>query len=231
MKAIPGAAYYNFYGPTETNVITYYRVPPLDGDRTAPIPIGVPCANIEVFALTDEGGTVSRPGEVGELYARGPCVAQGYWGDAEKTQRNFVENPRPRGFHEVAYRTGDIVTLDDAGNYLFLGRRDDMVKSRGYRIELGEVESALYRHAGVREAAVVAVPDSAIGNRLVAFVVAEDGRGISATELQDFCTETIPRYMVPETIEFRESLPKTSTGKVDKVTLARTAADAAAAGN
>jgi amino acid adenylation domain-containing protein len=231
MTVVPRAVYYNFSGPTETNVITYYRVPVLAEARTAPIPIGAACANIEVFALTDEGGVVSRPGEVGELYARGSCVARGYWGDEEKTSRNFVANPRPRGFREVAYRTGDIVTLDDGGNYLFLGRRDDMVKSRGYRIELGEVESALYKHAGIREAAVVAVPDSAIGNRLVAFIVMEDGASVSATELQDFCTESIPRYMVPETIEFREGLPKTSTGKVDKVTLARSAAGAAPAGN
>jgi amino acid adenylation domain-containing protein len=230
MTLVPRASYYNFYGPTETNVITYYRVPVLPAERTAPIPIGIACENIEVFALTDEGKVVSRPGEEGELYARGSCVARGYWGDAEKTGRNFVENPRPRGFREVAYRTGDIVTLDDEGNFLFLGRRDDMVKSRGYRIELGEVESALYGHAGIREAAVVAVPDAAVGNRLVAFVVMENGASLSGAELQDFCTESIPRYMVPETIEFRESLPKTSTGKVDKVSLARSAAGTAAAG-
>jgi amino acid adenylation domain-containing protein len=223
MAQVPHAAYYNFYGPTETNVITYYRVPMLPEDRTAPIPIGKACANIEIFALQDDGRIVGRPGETGELYARGSCVARGYWGDAEKTAGNFVLNAKSRGFREIAYRTGDIVTLDDEGNYLFLGRRDDMVKSRGYRIELGEVESALYRHDRVREAAVVAIPDAAIGNRLVGYIVMETGAGASAVELQDFCTAIIPRYMVPETIEFRDSLPKTSTGKVDKVALARSA--------
>lgn len=231
MTKIPHPAYYNFYGPTETNVITYYRVPVLAEDRTVPIPIGIACANMDVFALDDQAQVVSRPGNVGELYARGSFVAQGYWGDPEKTAKNFVENPRPRGFREIAYRTGDIVTLDEAGNYLFMGRRDDMVKSRGYRIELGEVESALYRHSGVREAAVVAVPDAAIGNRLVAFVVMESGAPPSATDLQNFCTESIPRYMVPETIEFRETLPKTSTGKVDKVSLARGVPGTAATGS
>jgi amino acid adenylation domain-containing protein len=174
MSMIPNAAYFNFYGPTETNVITYYRVPALPDDRTAPIPIGHACANMEVFAVTDDGRRVARPGEVGELYARGSFVAQGYWGDDEKTQRNFVANPLPSGFLETAYRTGDLVTIDDDANYILLGRRDDMVKSRGYRIELGEVETTLYRHAGVREAAVVAIPDPAIGNRLVAFAVLTD---------------------------------------------------------
>jgi len=231
MAKVPHPVYYNFYGPTETNVITCYRVPVLPESRTVPIPIGVACANMDVFAITDDGGVVSRPGEVGELHARGSFVAMGYWGDAEKTSRNFVENPLARGFREVVYRTGDIVTLDDEGNYLFLGRRDDMVKSRGYRIELGEVESALYRHEAVREAAVVAVPDPDIGNRLVAFVVMENGRSESPTDLQDFCTASIPRYMVPETITFRDALPKTSTGKVDKVTLARGVAGTTAAGS
>ncbi|HEU4365567.1 MAG TPA: amino acid adenylation domain-containing protein [Candidatus Krumholzibacteria bacterium] len=223
MSAVPNATYWNFYGPTETNVITYYRVPALAPDRTVPIPIGIPCENIEVFAIAEDGGRVGRPGDAGELYARGSCVAQGYWGDEEKTARGFVANPIGRGFRETVYRTGDIVTIDETGNYLFLGRRDDMVKSRGYRIELGEVESALYRHERVREAAVVAVPDAAIGNRLVAFVVMEEGSGLGVRDLQDFCAGSVPRYMVPDGIEFRDQLPKTSTGKVDKAALARSA--------
>ncbi|HXV14938.1 MAG TPA: amino acid adenylation domain-containing protein [Candidatus Krumholzibacteria bacterium] len=231
MALVPKATYFNFYGPTETNVITYYRVPPIPEDRTAPIPIGIACANTEVFAIADDGKRVSRTGEVGELYARGSLVAQGYWGDAEKTQRHFVANPLSRGFRETAYRTGDIVTLDDDGNYVFLGRRDDMVKSRGYRIELGEVETTLYRHEGVREAAVVALPDPSIGNRLVAFVVLSDEAAADAEDLHEFCGEHLPRYMVPESIELRDHLPKTSTGKVDKVELARRAGGTAPAGN
>jgi amino acid adenylation domain-containing protein len=221
MTAIPRAAYYNFYGPTETNVITSYRVPVLEVDRSVPIPIGKPCGNMEVFALDDGGAVVTRAGDTGELYARGPCVACGYWGDADKTARHFVEGPLPRGFRETVYCTGDIVALDDEGNYLFLGRRDNMVKSRGYRIELGEVETALYRHKRVREAAVFAVPDPNLGNRLIAVVVADEGEHMTTAELQEFCTQFIPRYMVPEAIEFRDTLPKTSTGKVDRVSLAR----------
>jgi amino acid adenylation domain-containing protein len=231
MALIPNAVYFNFYGPTETNVITYYAVPPIPEDRTAPIPIGRACANMDVFAITDAGNKVERPGETGELYARGSFVAQGYWADNEKTQRHFVANPLPHGWGDTAYRTGDIVTLDDDGNFVFLGRRDDMVKSRGYRIELGEVETTLYRHAAVREAAVVAVPDAAIGNRLVAFVVVVDGNTADAEVLHEFCGNHLPRYMVPESIELREALPKTSTGKVDKVALARDANGATAPGN
>jgi len=219
MSALPYAEFYNLYGPTETNVITYYKVPELPPDQTHPIPLGRACANMEVFGLDDEGQLITRPGQVGELYARGSCLAYGYWGDHEKTARSYVRNPLQTDFDERSYKTGDLVTLDTDANYLFLGRRDHMVKSRGYRIELGEIESALYSHPLVKEAAAVAVPDELIGNRLRAFVVLSDGADATADELQRWCGERIPAYMVPEAVEFRESLPKTSTGKTDKPAL------------
>jgi acyl-coenzyme A synthetase/AMP-(fatty) acid ligase len=112
------------------------------------------------------------------------------------------------------------VTLDEEGNYLFLGRRDHMIKSRGYRIELGEIDTVLYSHPSVKEAAAVAIPDETITNRIKAFVVLEEKAAVSVEELQRYCAEKIPSYMVPEAIEFREDLPKTSTGKTDKPALA-----------
>ncbi|RMF68889.1 MAG: D-alanine--poly(phosphoribitol) ligase [Calditrichaeota bacterium] len=223
MELIPKAEYYNLYGPTETNVITYYKVPKLSPERTKPIPIGKTCANMEVFALTEDGKRVTSPGEEGELFARGSCVAQGYWGDPEKTNRLFVPNHTQPNFQEKMYRTGDLVTLDEEGNYIYLGRRDHMVKSRGYRIELGEVEAILYSHPEVKEAAVVAVPDELIGNRLKAFVVLNKSNGLTAKDLEGFCAKKVPHYMVPEKIELFDTLPKTSTGKIDRPTLAKQA--------
>lgn len=219
MSALPQAAFYNLYGPTETNVVTYYKVPTLPPDRTQPIPLGKACANMEVFGIDDEGQRVTRPGQVGELLARGSCLAYGYWGDHEKTARSFVRNPLQSGFDDRAYKTGDLVTLDAEGNYVFLGRRDHMVKSRGYRIELGEIESALYAHPLVKEAAAVAIPDELIGNRLRAFVVMTDGGSVTSDDLLRWCGDRIPSYMVPEAIEFLGALPKTSTGKTDKPAL------------
>ena len=78
----------------------------------------------------------------------------------------LVRNPFQAAYDEPAYRTGDLVTLDDDGNYVFLGRRDGMVKTRGYRVELGEVEAALYAHPAIREAVVLPVPDDLLGSRL-----------------------------------------------------------------
>jgi amino acid adenylation domain-containing protein len=219
MEKIPHVEYYNLYGPTETNVITYYKVKKIPPEQTNPIPIGKACANMEVFALKENGQVVEKPGDEGELYARGSCVAQGYWGDKEKTNKNFVFNPLQANFAEKVYRTGDLVTLDEHGNFLYNGRLDHQIKSRGYRIELGEIETALYSHDSIKEAAVVAIPDELIGHRIKAFIVCKDHQQISLTDLRIYCGEKLPPYMIPEDLEFRQSLPQTSTGKVDKTFL------------
>jgi acyl-coenzyme A synthetase/AMP-(fatty) acid ligase len=223
VAAVPHPDYYNLYGPTETNVCTYYKVQSkdLEPERTQPVPIGVACENMEVFAVDEAGQLISGPGREGELWVRGSCVAQGYWGDPEKTAKGFVSNLYQPHYAEVAYRTGDIVVLDEDGrNWRLVGRRDHMIKSRGYRIELGEIESALYRHVRVKEAAVIAVPDELIGNRIKAFVVSVDGNGLTVQELQAHCSEHLPRYMVPEIVELVAELPKTSTGKINRPLLA-----------
>jgi acyl-CoA synthetase (AMP-forming)/AMP-acid ligase II len=172
---------------------------------------------MEVFAIDDDGRRVSEPGVEGELWARGGCVALGYWGDPERTAKTFVRNPLEPNFTDPAYRTGDIVTLaEDRQNWRFVGRRDHMIKSRGYRIELGEIEAALYSHTGVKEAVVVALPDELIGSRLKAYVVPVEPDQLSTPDLKAYCGQKLPSYMVPELFEFRESLPKTSTGKVNR---------------
>jgi amino acid adenylation domain-containing protein len=223
VKKLPNVEYYNLYGPTETNVCTYYKVQPgdLDPERTQPVPIGKACENMEVFAVDDQGKVVTEIGVEGELWARGSCVAQGYWGDPEKTARNFVRNIYQPYYEDTAYRTGDIVMLhEDQVNWIYVGRRDHMIKSRGYRIELGEIEAALYSHPEVKEAAVVAIPDDLIGNRIVAFVVPMENNGLGAKELETHVGQKIPRYMVPESIDFCNELPKTSTGKINRPMLA-----------
>jgi amino acid adenylation domain-containing protein len=220
MAELPGARYLNWYGPTETNVCTWYEVPPGSAVLTAPVPIGKACANTDAFAVTDEGGRVSRPGEEGELYVRGSALMRGYWGDQEKTHRMLVRNPFRAAYGELAYRTGDLVTLDDEGNYVFLGRRDGMVKTRGYRVELGEVETALYAHQAIREAVVLPVPDELLGSRLRAVISADGPAGLTREEVLDHCRLRLPAYMVPDVVEFCEALPRTSTGKIDRALLA-----------
>src|SRR5271165_3164559 len=220
---LPQVELFNLYGPTETNVCTYYHV---ERKRLAvmdKLPIGIACENTEVFAVNDQDQIVNQPGEQGELYVRGPAVTYGYWADTEKTKKMVVPNRFQPNFNENMYRTGDLVTLAEDGNYYFQGRRDSQIKSRGYRIELGDIESALLSHPGVREAAAIAIPDELVGNRIKAVVAAHEDHELKIVELQQFCGTIIPKYMIPEQIEFLDALPKTSTGKIDRVSLAKAA--------
>jgi amino acid adenylation domain-containing protein len=220
MTELPHPRYLNWYGPTETNVCTAFEVRKGEaGD--APVPIGKACANTEVFAVTPDGRRVTEPGEEGELYARGPTVMRGYWGQQAKTREVLVANPFRAEYDELVYRTGDLVTLDPAGDYSYVGRRDSMVKIRGYRVELGEVEAALYRHPAIREAAVLPVPDELLGSRLRAVIAADAAGDLTREIVLEHCRQWLPGYMVPDLVEFRETLPRTSTGKVDRAGLAR----------
>jgi amino acid adenylation domain-containing protein len=218
MELIPHARFANLYGPTETNVCTCYDVPPLAPDRAEPVPIGRAIEGVEVFALMDDGQPVP-PGGVGELYVRGPTVMRGYWGDREQSEAVLAPGPGSPDRAGLAYRTGDLVRLDEQGNYHFVGRRDSQVKSRGYRIELGEIESTLAAHPSVVECAAVAVPDELVTSRIRAVVVVREPA--AAAELARFCAERLPRYMVPESFEVVGALPRTSTGKIDRVELGR----------
>lgn len=211
MGLLPHVRFANLYGPTETNVCTWYEVPPLPDDQLETIPIGRAITNDELYVVADDG-TRATQGEVGELYVRGGTVMRGYWADPERTERLLVPDPFAAAFPDPVYRTGDLVREEKDGNLRYLGRRDAQIKSRGYRIELGEIEAALNTHPAVRECAVVAIPDELITNRIKAYVVSEAGE----RELVRFCNERIPKYMIPQTFEFRETLPKTSTGKTDR---------------
>jgi amino acid adenylation domain-containing protein len=216
MQLLPHVRFANLYGPTETNVCTWYEVPPLSEDMTEPVSIGYPITNDDVYVVNDEGKPAATE-EPGELYVRGATVMKGYWADPERTAQSLVPDPFSDGLPDNVYRTGDLVRRAPDGSLHLLGRRDSQIKSRGYRIELGEIETALYAHPDMRECAVIAIPDDTITNRIKAFVVAV----VAETDLVKFCSERIPRYMVPHTFEFRDVLPKTSTGKIDRQALAR----------
>jgi len=214
---IPGARYWNWYGPTETNVCTAYAVDALPPEQTAPVPIGTACANCNLVVL-DDAGAICERGEAGELYVSGPSLMTGYQAMPEATAQALVV--RGEGNERALwYRTGDLVREDAAGPLHLLGRRDGMIKSRGYRIELGEIESILYQHPGVAEVAAVAVPDEEIGHVIRVAAVGRPGQSLEAGSLRAFCADRLPAYMIPVSIEVRGSLPRGNTGKVDRVRL------------
>jgi len=215
----PLPAYFNLYGPTETNVCTFAQIPlPVPEDRTEPYPIGWLCSHCSDLVLDEEGAPVVSAGEEGLLYIAGPSVFGGYWGRLEESAAAFRERDGQRW-----YNTGDVVKKDPLDGYLYVGRRDRMVKRRGYRIELGDIENTLYRYEGIREAAVVAAPDSESGVKIVAYVATRQDSTPSVVELKVFCSKTLPAYFSPDVFIFRDSLPRTSTNKVDYQYLIRDA--------
>jgi amino acid adenylation domain-containing protein len=216
-EQLPRARYWNWYGPTETNVCTAYAVDAVPPEQTAPVPIGKACASCELLIL-DEAGTECARGETGELYVSGPSLMTGYHAMSEATAHALVVRGEGSG-RGVWYRTGDLVREDEQGLLHLVGRRDGMIKSRGYRIELGEIESILYQHPAVAEAAAVALPDEEIGHVIRAVAVARPGQSLDRGELRAFCAERLPAYMIPQSIEVRGFLPRGSTGKIDRLQL------------
>ncbi len=215
MESIPHAAYYNLYGPTETNVCTWHKVDALDVEQTEPVPIGKACEHYEMFVL-DEAGKLVAKGGTGELCVSGAGLMSGYWGLPDRTAQSLTTRPDGTG---LMYRTGDLVSEQADGNYRFLGRRDNQIKSRGYRIELGEIEAVLYGHPAVEEASIIPIPDDEIGNHIKAFVVPRGGHTLNQSLLEAWCADRLPKYMVPHQVEVRTALPKTSTGKIDTTRL------------
>jgi amino acid adenylation domain-containing protein len=205
----PHPEYYNLYGPTETNVCTFAKIPErIPDDRSEPYPIGPACSHCRPIVLDEQHAEVPRGAE-GLLYISGPSVFQGYWNRPVENAKAFIE---PDGVRW--YNTGDVVREDPREGFIYLGRRDRMVKRRGYRIELGEIERALYKHERIREVAVIAVTDEA-SVRITAYLSMRQAPPLSIIELKTFSAQNLPAYMIPDGFVVLDALPRTSTDKVD----------------
>ncbi|MBC8229640.1 amino acid adenylation domain-containing protein [bacterium] len=215
MNLLPHARFSNLYGPTETNVCTYYHVPTLTDNSDEPIPIGRVCANVESLVVDNDNQPVA-PGEVGELLIRGPLLMRGYWRRPDLNEQVFFRRPVFTDYADVFYRTGDLVQLQPDGNFKFLGRRDRQIKIRGYRVELDDIEVALLSHEQVEEAAVFPIPDGEGSNQIEAAVTVKEGAVITSSDLAKHLTKQLPWYAVPNRIVIVEELPRTSTGKINR---------------
>jgi acyl-coenzyme A synthetase/AMP-(fatty) acid ligase len=167
--------------------------------------------------IIDEDGHKLGPNVAGQLVIRGATVMKGYWDKPEATAKKLKPGPLPG---EQVLHTGDFCKMDEEGYLYFVGRMDDVIKSRGEKVAPKEVENALMNIAGVKEAAVIGVPDDVLGQAVKAFVVLEEGAALTEKQLQKECQSRLENFMVPKFIALVPSLPKTDTGKVKKTGLA-----------
>jgi amino acid adenylation domain-containing protein len=210
MATWPHPAYYNLYGPTETNVCTFHKLPrELPPGADYALPIGRKCSGDETRIVDSDGRNVA-PSDEGELVVAGGSVMLGYWNLPERSSEAFLEHGGVRW-----YRTGDVVKENPEGELIFLGRRDRMVKRRGFRVELGEIEAALHRHAAIPEAAVIAKTGQEGELEIHAFHTWTDSVPPSLIKLKQFCSQHLPLYMTPDRFKALTELPKTSTDKID----------------
>lgn len=210
---LPGVELHNLYGPAEAAIqVTTWKCQPGDVRRT--VPIGRPVANTQVYVL-DARMQPMPAGVAGELYIGGVQVGRGYVGRDDLTAERFLPDPFSTTPGARLYKTGDLARHLPGGEIEYLGRTDFQIKLRGQRIELGEIETTLDRHPGVAQCVVMAREDSPGDQRLVAYVVARPAAP-SVAELQEHLSRVLPAYMVPGALMFLETLPLTSSGKVDR---------------
>lgn len=223
MQAWPRARFSNVYGPAEVNQCTFYHVPPAYAQdaNNLPIPIGKVWRN--TFALiVDQDEQILTNGIVGELLISSPTMMHGYWGRPERTECSLWQHNDGNKKTRVYYKTGDLVKRATDGNLLFLGRKDRQIKIRGYRIELDEVENALNGLPDIEEAGVFCVVTEDT-KEIRAAAILKDGARTDSEQLKRLLSNQLSQYAIPVSIQLVETLPRTTSGKIDRSQLTKEA--------
>lgn len=207
-RHLPDALYANLFGPTEITDIALYYVLNRDFKDDEPIPIGNVCRNMDAFAITEEGKLIEGD-ELGELYFRGSFVGEGYYNSPDKTKEAFVQNPLNTAYPEIVYKTGDLVRINEYGEYMYAGRKDFQIKHMGYRIELGEIENAAAAHKDVLSC--VCLYDV---NKDTILLIYQGN--VSEDDLYAHLKSYLPEYMRPGRIVSVKNMPHNANGKIDR---------------
>ncbi len=202
---LPQAQLFLMYGQTECLRTTY--LPPVEALQR-PLSVGRPIPGSRAYVVDDEGKPAA-PEVIGELVVEGPHIMLGYWNDAATTLQKLVPVPGGRRLH-----TGDLFRTDRDGFLYFVSRTDDIIKTRGEKVSPQEVERALYELPQIAEAAVGGVPDPVFGEVVRAYVVLREGAHLCERDILRHCASRLEDYMVPKSVEFRATLPRTATGKI-----------------
>ncbi len=208
-SVFPNALIFAMYGLTECKRVAYLEPEKV---RQKPTSVGKAIPGTEVLLLSPDGEPVPA-GETGVLHVRGPHVMAGYWKQPELTAAMLKPGRLPG---ERVLCTHDFFTMDADGDLYFVGRSDDIIKTRGEKVSPVEVENVLHRIAGVREAAVIGIPDELLGEAIRAFVVLDDGASLSEQQVKRECMSRLESFMVPRDVVFVSELPKTTTAKVSR---------------
>lgn len=205
--------YGNLYGPTEcTEACTYYTIDRKFDDNDI-LPIGMPCHNCEAFILDENHQLITSTNEMGELYIRGTCLSPGYYGDNDKTNEAFVQNPLNKLYHEVIYKTGDLVYYNEFKELVYVGRVDLQVKIKGYRVELGDIEAAASTICGITYCCCLFDKS----NEKLVLIYTGD---IQKDKLKNILSKKLQKYMLPTSFIKRDNMMFNSNGKIDRRGLA-----------
>jgi len=212
LEMSPDALIFKMYGLTECKRVCYLE-PELVLSKPGSVGKAIP--GTEVYLLDDDGNEVP-PGGTGVLHVRGPHVMMGYWNLPDETAHMLKAGRYPG---ERVLCTHDRFRQDEDGFLYFMGRSDDIIKSRGEKVSPVEVENALATIPGVREVAVVGVPDALLGQAVRAYVVLDEGADLTEQAVKRAAMARLEGFMVPRDVLFVPDLPRTATGKVRKKSL------------
>jgi acyl-coenzyme A synthetase/AMP-(fatty) acid ligase len=204
-KACPDARVFQLYGATECTGMSFYHPVAGPQDPAKPVPVGKPFPSTRLYLLDDEG----QPSKEGEIVIGGPCVMAGYYKDPVRTAAALIPDPADPEHGELCYRTGDHGRLDENGDLIFVGRRDQQIKHMGHRVELGEIEAAALSLKGVHEAVCMYVADR---QRIDLFYTGP----AQPWDLVVGLKVKLPGYMTPSRTEQRSELPHLPNGKIDR---------------
>ncbi len=201
----------NVYGPTEATVNCTYYIVDREFTDSEVLPLGKACENTGLLVLDEDNKIVGKEqvNQLGELCVYGSSLSAGYWGDTEKTEEKYIDNPVNKFYREKMYLTGDLVYYNERGELVFAGRKDFQIKHSGYRIELGEIESAAM---GKEEISGVCAAYHKEKRQIVLFYQGEVGE----EELKDYLLTIIPKYMVPTMYFPLKRFPYNDNGKIDR---------------
>jgi long-chain acyl-CoA synthetase len=209
--ALPGAEVYIMYGQTEATARLSYLPPALLGTKLGSVGKGLPGVTLQVVG---ESGAPIKPGEVGEVVARGANISPGYLDDPEATAEKFREG---------ALYTGDLATVDEEGFIYITDRKSDFIKSYGYRVSSQAIEACVLELPEVVAAAAIGVPDLARGEAIQLYATLRTGSQLTSEEIIAHCKQRMSAHMVPHAVSMVKSLPVSANGKVLKTVLKRQA--------